>query len=213
MAWDRFGMLYLGFFQHCWNFLPGAVFWDIPVFLGLFWCPSHSLGSSGTGSPQEGLETPRDGPGWVWDAPFGVFPTWLEVPAWGIALGHSQYFGTFLVSIPLFQALLADPGGGRARAASPGSVPVPGAAFPAEGAHQQVQDTAIVPRLGLAGIPGSHGGSSRCSGLDFGGVTPVRVALLHQGWASPDPSGLARRGRSSLADVPHCDTVSPPKAR
>lgn len=92
MVLDGSGMLHLGFFQHGWKSLPGALPWDIPDILG-----------------------------------------------------HSQYFGTFLVSIPLFQGLLADPGGGRARAASPGSVPVPGAAFPAEGALQQVQDTAIVP--------------------------------------------------------------------
>ncbi|XP_038003510.1 receptor for retinol uptake STRA6 isoform X1 [Motacilla alba alba] len=40
---------------------------------------------------------------------------------------------------PEHVALLADPGGGRARAASPGPFPVPGAAFPAEGDHQQAR--------------------------------------------------------------------------
>lgn len=100
----------------------------------------------------EGLEIPWDGPGQVRDAPFGVFPTPLEVSV----LGHPRClgtfpvlwdiagvmiwdipggFGTFLVSIPLFQALLAGPGGGCAHAASPGPFPVPGAAFPGEGDH------------------------------------------------------------------------------
>lgn len=42
MVLDGSGMLHLGFFQHGWKSLPGALPWDIPSILGHSWCPSHS---------------------------------------------------------------------------------------------------------------------------------------------------------------------------